>query len=71
MNNIQIMEEERGKLWRTFKKNKTALVGTVIIIIVIAVAILAPWISPHDPLWVPTNMEGMYCPAFCGAPAFR
>jgi len=50
MSNIQIMEEERGKLWRTFKKNKTALVGTVIIIIVIAVAILAPWISPHDPL---------------------
>ncbi|MHB9098027.1 MAG: ABC transporter permease [Syntrophales bacterium] len=50
MSNKEIMDEERGKLWRTFKKNRTALVGTVIIMIVIAVAVLAPWISPHDPL---------------------
>lgn len=40
----------RGRVWRTFRKNKTALVGSVIAIIVIILAILAPWLSPHDPL---------------------
>jgi len=41
---------EKGKLWRTFKKNRTALVGSVIILTIIALALLAPWISPYDPL---------------------
>ena len=43
-------DREKGKLWRTFKKNKTALVGSVIILTIIALALLAPWISPYDPL---------------------
>jgi peptide/nickel transport system permease protein len=44
------MMNEKGKLWRTFKKNKTALIGTVVALFIVLVAIAAPWISPYDPL---------------------
>jgi peptide/nickel transport system permease protein len=40
------MLEQLSQLWR----NKTAIAGLMIIIIFISVAILAPSISPHDPL---------------------
>jgi peptide/nickel transport system permease protein len=38
------------RLWFTFSRNKTALAGGVIALCIISVAILAPWISPLDPL---------------------
>lgn len=41
---------EKGKLWRTFKRNKTALLGSLVILLIISLAFLAPWISPYDPL---------------------
>lgn len=41
---------ENKNLWRTFKKNKTALVGSIIAIGIIITAIAAPLISPYDPL---------------------
>lgn len=36
--------------WRAFKSNRTALLGVVMAVIVILIAVLAPWISPYDPL---------------------
>ncbi len=44
------MMSEKGKLWRTLEKNKTTLIGTVVALFVILLAILAPLISPYDPL---------------------
>jgi peptide/nickel transport system permease protein len=44
------MMSEKGKLWRTFEKNKTTLIGTVVAILVILLAVLAPLIAPYDPL---------------------
>lgn len=41
---------ERRRRWLTFKRNKTALVGITMAVIIIILAILAPWISPYDPL---------------------
>jgi peptide/nickel transport system permease protein len=41
---------QRGKIWFTFSRNKTAMAGGVIALFIIFTAILAPWISPHDPL---------------------
>ena len=38
------------RLWFTFSRNKTALAGSIIALCIIWVAILAPWISPLDPL---------------------
>ncbi len=40
----------RRRLWVTFKRNRTALVGVALAVIVTLLAVLAPWISPHDPL---------------------
>ena len=41
---------ETARLWRTFRKNRTAFAGAVIAIVVILVAIFAPLIAPYDPL---------------------
>ena len=40
------MLEQMSQLWR----NKTAIVGLVIITVFISTAIFAPLLSPHDPL---------------------
>lgn len=37
-------------MWRRLAKNKNAMVGMVVLIILIYLAILAPFICPHDPL---------------------
>lgn len=36
--------------WQAFKSNKTALIGVVLAAVVIGIAVLAPWISPYEPL---------------------
>lgn len=38
-----------GEIWRRFRRDKFAMIGVVIIIGLIAIALLAPWIAPHDP----------------------
>ena len=38
------------KMRATFFRNKTALIGGIIAVMIVAVAIFAPWLSPYDPL---------------------
>ncbi len=38
------------RMWTTFLRNKTALIGGVIALVIIFVALFAPWLSPLDPL---------------------
>ena len=38
-----------SRAWRRFAYNPAALVGTVILLVIVAAAILAPWVAPHDP----------------------
>jgi peptide/nickel transport system permease protein len=40
----------RQRAWRTFKRNKSAVYGVVLIAAIILIALLAPVISPHDHL---------------------
>jgi peptide/nickel transport system permease protein len=35
--------------WRTFARNRLALVGLAIVLVLCAVAILAPWLAPYPP----------------------
>ena len=35
--------------WRRFKTNKLALAGGVVVVLLFAVSIMAPFVSPHDP----------------------
>lgn len=41
---------QRARAWHTFRRNRTAVIGLGLIIFVILVALLAPVISPHDPV---------------------
>lgn len=38
-----------GEAWQRFRKDKTALFGAVVIALVVGAALLAPWVTPHDP----------------------
>ena len=38
------------RMWRTFKRNRTALVGTVGVIIILLLALFGPFFMPYDPI---------------------
>ena len=40
----------RGKILRTFFRNRTSIIGAFISLAMFSIAFLAPWISPYDPL---------------------
>ena len=44
------VELRPGGLWLAFAYNKLAWVGLVLLVLIVLVAILAPWLAPHDPL---------------------
>ena len=41
---------QRQRAWRTFSRNKSALVGLVMIVLIVLVAIFAPLLAPQDPV---------------------
>ncbi len=38
------------KMWSAFLRNRTALIGGIIAVMILTVAIFAPWLAPYDPL---------------------
>nr|WP_073041585.1 ABC transporter permease [Desulfacinum infernum] len=44
------MQSQRRKMWSAFARNRTALIGAVVAIIIVLVAVFAPVLSPYDPL---------------------
>lgn len=38
-----------SETWRAFARNKAAVVGLVVLVLLVLAAMLAPWIAPHDP----------------------
>jgi peptide/nickel transport system permease protein len=45
--------ETRGtwsQVWRRFRKDKFAVAGLVVIVLLVIVAVFAPWLAPHSPL---------------------
>jgi len=41
---------QRRRAWRTFTRNRSALIGLVMIVIIVLVGIFAPLLAPYDPL---------------------
>ena len=39
-----------GEVWRRFRRDKFAMAGLAAIIVIILLAVFAPWIAPHNPL---------------------
>jgi peptide/nickel transport system permease protein len=46
----RLLDGALGDFLRAFSANKTSWVGLAVFLAVVALAILAPWISPYDPL---------------------
>ncbi len=44
-----IKQREKSIFWSRLSRNKLALIGGVIVIILFLIALFAPWFSPHDP----------------------
>jgi peptide/nickel transport system permease protein len=51
-------------LWHRFVRSPTALMATVVGLAIIGSALLAPWISPHDPFGSVDLMDGRLPPAW-------
>ncbi len=47
----------KALLIRTFKSNKTSAVGLVMSISIVLIALIAPWISPYDPIAQDMNVQ--------------
>jgi peptide/nickel transport system permease protein len=48
---------QRELLLRTFRKNKISIIGGVMVVIVVIVALMAPWISPYNPVEQDMNVQ--------------
>jgi len=42
---------------RTFKSNKTSAVGLILSILIVIIALIAPWVSPYDPIAQDMNIQ--------------
>lgn len=42
-------ESQIAVIWRRFIRHKLAVAGMVVILLLVALAVLAPWIAPYDP----------------------
>ena len=42
----------RSRFWLRYRRHRLALAGTIILVILVAIAVLAPLITTHDPLRV-------------------
>ncbi len=71
--NNPILEKELGRslwtdAWIRLRRNKLAILGMWLVVLLVTVANLAPYLSPHDPIDIPTKVikqrvrEGQYPP---------
>lgn len=45
----QRARESLAEFWRRFRKNRLAVAGGIVVLLVIVMGLTAPWIAPHDP----------------------
>jgi peptide/nickel transport system permease protein len=49
---------ERSIVWRRFTRNRLATGGAVVVLLLVILAMFAPWVAPHDPLYI--DMEHQF-----------
>lgn len=47
---ISVDVSQRVRMWAAFRRNKTAVVGGVLAVLIVLVAVFAPLLAPYDPL---------------------
>ena len=50
----------RSRVLDAYLRNRLAVVGSIVLVVLVGGAVLAPWISPHDPLTM--NLVNAYAP---------
>lgn len=50
----------RRRFWRILLRNRLAMLGFVVLLVLVTAATFAPWIAPYDPLEM--NLTNMYAP---------
>jgi len=50
----------KGLFFYTFRRNKIAIAGLVMAVVIVCLSILAPWISPYDP--IEQDIKSQYLP---------
>ena len=63
--------ERRGRAWRRFGRHKPGVVGAVVLVLLAATAVLAPWLAPYDPYDLAMGPNGEIAFAAPPSPAFR
>jgi peptide/nickel transport system permease protein len=43
---------DRALVWRRFTRNRLAAAGALVVVLLVALAVLAPWVAPRDPLYI-------------------
>lgn len=50
MSSAAAVSARPNALWLALRKNRLSWVGVALLLLIVGVALLAPWIAPHDPL---------------------
>ena len=48
--NVYLGETQLAMAWRRLRRDRVAMVGLVLVLLLALVAVLAPWIAPYDPV---------------------
>jgi peptide/nickel transport system permease protein len=43
---------DRSLVWRRFTRNRLGSAGAVVVVVLVTLALLAPWVAPRDPLYI-------------------
>ncbi len=46
---LPVRRSELAEIWRRYRRSPAGVVGLLVVILVLAVAVLAPWLTPHSP----------------------
>src|SRR5205809_4573919 len=55
-----LAEPSRSIVWRRFTRNRLATAGAAGVIILVVLAVFAPWVAPRDPLYI--DMDHKFAP---------
>lgn len=58
METWQWLKRNLGELWKSFRSNRMAVIGLGLVLSALAVAILAPWLTPYHPQQVMRDENG-------------
>ncbi|HET7410509.1 MAG TPA: ABC transporter permease [Paracoccaceae bacterium] len=53
-------ESQSRRILRRFTRHRLAVFGGIVVLLLLSSALFAPWIAPHDPLYIETNLRFLW-----------